>query len=297
MYIIWTDRWQWDIKRLIEARNSPIIYKVHNDMIYLFFQNQDELKNRHVILCYLDYQRIFNILPKNKGKGTYCPFCNTYRKSTTFYFNGEEFNVCDQCRYTPSPYTNIYINEKFEGLKYTVDYILTYQHKLYYFYHMVVKQEDFNYQKIIYQPWYQMTSSQLCDQCQQHDKYYHSYCKSCYYFAYHEIYNQHLCKYALIKNFQMPLELINMIMDLILLIINIKVSVDQLYFKPITKLDIDLNKIDLDNKVEEDLNKIDLDNKVEEVEEDLITEDNMNFYLSDDDYEVDAELGTWSDDY
>ena len=294
MYVRFTDKWQWDIRCLIEAIKSPTIYKIHDGLIYIFYQkliNDDKLINRHDILCYLDYKRIFPIKNQDKNRAGYCVFCNTYKRCDLCVKNSHSYGVCGVCRYTPSPYTNIYINTKFEGLIETVDYILSHQGNYYYFYHRIVKQEDFNYEKIIHQSWYQIQNTKMCDQCHQSQKYYQSWCKPCYDFAYDEIYNQHLCKYELIKTFSIPIELINIMMELYLLILNIPIPLNMTIKAKPLKSQVKLTALEkvkvtaVENVIEE---------LEEDLEEDLITEENMDFYLEDPSY--DDELGTWSEE-
>ncbi len=77
------------------------------------------------------------------------------------------------------------------------------------------------------------------------------------------------------------MDLANMIMDIYLMLLGYNVSVVK---KP-KMIKVEVNQV---IKVEEMVNVVD-----DIVEEDLITEDNIDYYL--DDYH-DDELGTWSDD-
>lgn len=273
-YVKLTDQWQWDVTKLQEATDCPTIYKSYHGLIYLFFIRPLSMR-RHDILCYVDYKRCFNI---NLSKmGSYCNFCVKYKTSYCFNYDGESFCVCMDCYNKQSPYTNIYVNNKFTDPYYAVSYILN-DKGYHFFYRMIVHEDVFNFKNIVQQPWYQLTKNNICIQCEQNVKYYNSWCKPCYDFAYDQLYNKDLCKYYLIKHFNIITDIIHIISNLYLMIIDFPINpiLKPKVIEPIAPI----KQIDI--LPDEDL-----------ISEDWITEDNVDEYLDND---VDDELGTWSDD-
>lgn len=276
-----SNTWQWDIDKL--DIHSPVIYKSHLGLIYILFQKQFDHKRRHDILCYLDYIRVFNYGKIIRLRC--CTFCAQYKPSIRCHYNGEYFGVCDDCINIKSDNYFIYTNYKFHDSIQTVEYILYHQNRYYFFYHIIVNEKDFNYPTIIHQPWFQITKDTLCSACHQQDKYYNSWCKGCYDFAYDEFFKHHLCKHDLINQLLLS-DLANIIMNQYLALLNINICCELLGIKRAI-LDLKENAIhEKHDNVDEESDEI--------LETDLITEDNVDTYLEEDFY--DDELGTWSDE-
>lgn len=61
-----------------------------------------------------------------------------------------------------------------------IDRVKPIQNELIYFYNVCYKIDDFNYSKLINQPWYQLTDCKKCQWCYNGKKYYKSSCLQCY---------------------------------------------------------------------------------------------------------------------
>ncbi len=287
--------WQWDKHKLIAGLNDPVIYKSYQGLIYILFQKPISNKGRHDILCLGDYKRLFDLGDK-PTETNYCTFCLCYKPSKKCKISGEWFGVCDNCRFLQVDDGDIYTNDKFEDPVQTVEYILHHNYRYYFFYHIIVKEENFNYPIMIHQPWFQITKEPLCSTCYQENKEYHSWCKNCYHFAYDQFFNHHLCKYDLIKQFELPMDLANVLMNQYLSFYNIDIKCELL-----GKLVRNESLIPVENgslipkNIQLTIVQIEIEtSESDELETDLITEDNVSEYLEDD-YEDDA-LGTWSDE-
>jgi len=293
-YKLTSDGWRWDTDYIKNFPNDIIknIYLYDNNDIWLLYLKPCTKKyltflidkSRNELLCYLDYTRY---IPTNYYKIVeegLCTFCQIYKPYIKqFNIGREDFRICNESSLETTPNNELYTNTKYLDYQHQIEYIIGYNYGTTFLYRMKIP-EKFTIIKEVNKRWFEYIQSTPCDCCGLNNKYFNSICKDCYNAIYNLFYNQHLCKYGLIKEFIFK-DLVPYIMDLYLLLLGFNnISVNNLSKKENTIFNKDLIEEDL---IEEDLIEEDL------IEEDLIDENNVYYYVNEKDYEG---LGTWSDE-
>lgn len=292
--------WSEDYNILSSFQYRPHIYKQHHNQVYLFYmKNYHDINNIKKTLRELIAYYQLNPLPKNIGfdkKQAYrlCHFCEKYHDQKHFFIQKYDkvLILCQFCKNNHQP-QNVYINhntnlsDTFKGLvDHKLQIAVKVNQNVILFYKSIFKQISYCYINIIQEQWFQRNSTSLCEYCKNDVKYFNSMCKQCYHYSYQssKLYNLFYISTILDKT----------IYSHIFYQFLMQIDINQFDFMFIYNFINNVKPIINYSLITNDITKISSSSSSFEDDCDLITEDNVDFYLED--IQQDEELGYWDDE-
>jgi hypothetical protein len=254
---------------------------------------ENQYKTERQIISYFMLQNLSTLNSYvGKTENRICDFCKmTHRENHILIKKyGYTLTLCYICQ---NFYNNqIIIINKHQGIsnpfgiiEHKLEVTIRINQQVIFFNKIQIKKECFNYIGLINEPWYQRNVTIHCQLCRNDLKYYQSRCKQCYNYSYKLscVYNLLLLTHWI----EHKDILTHIIYNFIFLIKPDNFDIDYMFIyntlynvKPVIKNIVE-------SKIQTDI--------VEKTDElDLITEDNVDFYLEDD-YQ-DEDLGYWDDE-
>jgi hypothetical protein len=296
------------IKRWIFPPNTltPTLYKHNEEYVTILYskcfqipKTKNDLykftREEFIGYCNLFGFSISQPLKLQHQRTCLCDICGNIYQSINYILNlGYTYYICDNCIYRQYnvKHLDYYVNKRFikndiliDLVEDQYDILSYYNNNIYIYYHRTFKFIKFNYNNVLYEPWYQRNNDSLCKYCKLKPKTLNSMCIECLNFSYQITFKNVIIGWLSFKN------LFNNDINCYIFTILLQL------------LDYHVNLIDL-SKMVNPLTKHDENNKNEtkEEEEDLITEENLYSYvkfdLNDLDYEDledNIELGYWDD--